>query len=72
MKRSKLKLNRETLTNLDRANLRAAGGDCTCTACTNCTCCPTCVSCDCPPPSYYGGCFTDTCTCNNESNCICA
>jgi hypothetical protein len=72
MKRSKLKLklNRETLATLDGAHLRVAGGDCTCTACTNCTCCPTCASCNCPPPSDT--CWTDTCTQNNESNCICA
>jgi len=66
MKRSKLKLNRETLATLDGHRLRAAGGDCTCQSC-----CPTCApTCTCPPPSET--CFSDTCTQNNESNCICA
>jgi hypothetical protein len=67
MKRSKLKLNRETLATLDGARLRAAGGDCTCQSCT-----PTCgATCPCPPATY-DTCY-DTCVCptGKETNCTC-
>ena len=65
-KRSKLKLNRETIASLDPQQLRVAGGDCTC------SCCYT--GCDCPAPTQYYSCL-NTCDCttyNNEFSCICA
>jgi len=72
MKRSKLKLNRETIGKLEGRLRQVRGAEDTCTCC---SCCPTCNatcggSCTCPPASET--CFSDTCTQNNESNCICA
>ena len=67
MRRSKLKLNRETITILEAKLHRARGGDCTCT----CTCCPTCdASCGCPDPTYVS---CDTCNCptGRETDCNC-
>jgi natural product precursor len=71
-KRSKLKLNRETIATLDARQLRVGGGDdCTC------SCCPS----DCCVPTQPQTCNTceytclNTCGCttqNNEWSCICA
>ncbi len=69
-KRSKLKLHRETIATLDARQIRAAGGDCTCSCCpTDCNCTQenTCYSCE----------YTclNSCGCptqGGEWSCICA
>ena len=66
-KRSKLKLNRETLAQLNPGLLRAAGGDeCTCN-CT-CSCCPTQCNCVSDYESCWGSCGCPT---NGEYSCYC-
>ena len=66
-KRSKLKLNRETIALLDGKLARAAGGNCTCGTCE--TCCPTCETCDCP--TYYSCGVSCHCGTDTPSVCIC-
>lgn len=64
-RRTKLKLHRETLAQLEPRQLRAAGGDhCTC------SCCHT--DCNCPVVSDYESCWGSCgCPTNGEYSCYC-
>jgi len=69
MKRSKLKLNRETLAHLGGTLRQVRGGEDTCTCCTCCSCVPSCdATCGCPT---YATCDSCNCASGRETDCNC-